>query len=237
MLLNDQSHGDFLECNPVSSFGEESTSSLSSSTRPVPSKSDKITVHLVAGETQRRASMARAVFASGHHAEVYATITELLEHRPQAGLVFIDESEKSSAAIACDAFTSAGLWLPVIGVGETVAPERIVQGMKAGAVEFLIGSFTPNTISRKISDCAKEAELQHTLRLRRAQAKVMLEKLSTREREVLDKLITGLSNKEIARSLNISPRTVEIHRMKMMGKLGANSAAEAIRMRIESELG
>ena len=57
--------------------------------------------------------------------------------------------------------------------------------------------------------------------------------LSPREREVLDWLTRGCSNKVIARELTISPRTVEIHRANMMSKLGARHSAEAIRLRLE----
>ena len=65
-----------------------------------------------------------------------------------------------------------------------------------------------------------------------SQAKIA--KLSGREREVLEYLSEGHSNKMIARELEISPRTVEIHRANMMHKIGANHAAEAVRIRIES---
>ena len=51
---------------------------------------------------------------------------------------------------------------------------------------------------------------------------------------MLDWLSEGCSNKAIARNLEISPRTVEIHRANMMDKLGANHAAEAVRLRIEA---
>jgi DNA-binding NarL/FixJ family response regulator len=57
-----------------------------------------------------------------------------------------------------------------------------------------------------------------------------------REREVLERLTKGYSNKAIARELEISPRTVEIHRMKMMGKLGARHAADAVRCSLEAML-
>lgn len=60
--------------------------------------------------------------------------------------------------------------------------------------------------------------------------------LSAREREVLDWLADGSSNKVIARELDISPRTVEIHRANMMNKLGANHAAEAVRLKLEAKI-
>ncbi|WP_246449656.1 response regulator transcription factor [Qipengyuania soli] len=60
--------------------------------------------------------------------------------------------------------------------------------------------------------------------------------LSTREREVLDWLAEGCSNKLIASEMSISPRTVEIHRAKMMSKLGADHVSQAVRLRMEANL-
>jgi DNA-binding CsgD family transcriptional regulator len=68
------------------------------------------------------------------------------------------------------------------------------------------------------------------------EARGRIASLSTREREVLHWLAEGSSNKNIARELDISPRTVEIHRANMMAKLGAKHAAEAVRLRIESDM-
>ena len=81
---------------------------------------------------------------------------------------------------------------------------------------------------------AREADAQRQQRARAAEARQRISRLSMREREVLDRLAEGCSNKAIARELEISPRTVEIHRMKMMGKLGARHAAEAVRLRLEA---
>ena len=61
-------------------------------------------------------------------------------------------------------------------------------------------------------------------------------RLSKRERQVLELLARGSSNKLIARELSISPRTVEIHRANMLNKIGANHTSEAIRIAIEASL-
>jgi FixJ family two-component response regulator len=68
------------------------------------------------------------------------------------------------------------------------------------------------------------------------EARDRISTLSAREREVLDWLAEGSSNKAIARELDISPRTVEIHRANMMTKLGARHAAEAVRLKLEAKL-
>ena len=73
-------------------------------------------------------------------------------------------------------------------------------------------------------------------RRRMIEARNRISNLSRREREVLDWLAEGSSNKAIARELEISPRTVEIHRANMMSKLGARHAAEAVRLKLEAQI-
>ena len=80
------------------------------------------------------------------------------------------------------------------------------------------------------------AEQFGAARRRMIEARDRISTLSTREREVLDWLAEGSSNKAIARELDISPRTVEIHRANMMNKLGVRHAAEAVRLRLEAKL-
>ncbi|MFZ9396883.1 MAG: response regulator transcription factor, partial [Erythrobacter sp.] len=70
-------------------------------------------------------------------------------------------------------------------------------------------------------------------RRRMIEARQRIANLSAREREVLDWLSAGSSNKSIARELEVSPRTIEIHRANMMLKLGARHAAEAVRLKLE----
>ncbi|MES2698317.1 MAG: LuxR C-terminal-related transcriptional regulator, partial [Pseudomonadota bacterium] len=82
------------------------------------------------------------------------------------------------------------------------------------------------------SDGGRHAEARRRL----IEARQRLGMLSRREREVLDWLSEGCSNKAIARTLEISPRTLEIHRANMMDKLGATHAADAVRLRMDARI-
>ena len=105
-----------------------------------------------------------------------------------------------------------------------------VRAMKAGAVDFIEKPFTSevilNSLDMALSRLAAPSEQDPTATA--AVAKLAL--LSPREREVLEGLLAGLPNKTIAYDLTISPRTVEIHRARVMDKMGARSLSELVRL-------
>ena len=111
---------------------------------------------------------------------------------------------------------------------------QVVEAIQAGALDFLQLPLTEDELRRMIAHVHSDAGRHAEARRRLIDARRRIGTLSRREREVLDWLSEGCSNKAIARELEISPRTVEIHRANMMDKLGANHAAEAVRLRLEA---
>jgi two-component system, LuxR family, response regulator FixJ len=103
-----------------------------------------------------------------------------------------------------------------------------VQAMKLGAHDFIEKPFDPDVLLKSVRDAltagAKPAAATDPAILR------CLELLTPREREVLEQLVIGRSNKMIARELTISPRTVEIHRARVMEKIGAESLSQLVRI-------
>lgn len=108
-----------------------------------------------------------------------------------------------------------------------------VQAMKAGATDFLEKPYQPavllDAVRRGLRFSFETAGPAHN-------AREMIARLSPREVEVLNGLMAGGSNKRIARQLNVSPRTVEMHRAKMMERLGVRSLPEALRVAHEAGL-
>jgi FixJ family two-component response regulator len=196
---------------------------------------ERVTLHVLDSDSARRAQLARLAFAAGHHAEIYAHADELLSHAPAGGLVLAqDEPVGEGITNLVSAMMRAGQWLPIIAIAEAPTIDAVVAAIKAGALDYLTVPEQIAPLNEAVARSAREAEAQRQQRARAAEARQRISRLSMREREVLDRLAEGCSNKAIARELEISPRTVEIHRMKMMGKLGARHAAEAVRLRIEA---
>jgi two-component system response regulator FixJ len=104
-----------------------------------------------------------------------------------------------------------------------------VRAMKAGAVDFIEKPFATPTILASVEAALSRVESTGQRDPVTQAALARLELLSPREREVLEGLLAGLPNKTIAYDLAISPRTVEIHRARVMDKMGAHSLSELIR--------
>jgi two-component system response regulator FixJ len=128
---------------------------------------------------------------------------------------------------------SSGLPLIVItGHGDV---SLAVQAMKAGAIDFIEKPFAADAILVSLDAAfarlaTPPAERDPTV----VAAAGKLGLLSPREREVLDGLLAGLPNKSIAYDLGISPRTVEIHRARVMDKMGARSLSELVRLALDA---
>ena len=197
----------------------------------------KAILHFIDPSTRHRAELARVGFALGHHSEVYTDLSELSTHPPRDGIVIArDMPAEGGLPVILDRLGRLGIWLPVIAVDEDPSPRRIVEAIKAGALDYLSLPLDPNRLERCLLRIEKEAETFGEARRRMIEARDRIETLSAREREVLDWLAEGSSNKTIARELDISPRTVEIHRANMMSKLGARHAAEAVRLKLEAQM-
>jgi two-component system, LuxR family, response regulator FixJ len=106
-----------------------------------------------------------------------------------------------------------------------------VRAMKHGALDFIEKPFDVDALIASI-----RAALEHRARPGGAceEAAERLARLTGREREVLEELVIGRSNKEIARTLDISPRTVEVHRARVMEKMEAQSLSQLVRLALSA---
>jgi two-component system, LuxR family, response regulator FixJ len=108
-----------------------------------------------------------------------------------------------------------------------------VEAMQHGAFDFLQKPFRDQDLLDRIQRAiVKDGELRQSLG-EHSRIKAHLETLTPREREVLDLMTQGKQNKSIAQDLGVSPRTVEIHRARVMEKMNAHSVAELVRMMLD----
>ncbi|MGB3711081.1 MAG: LuxR C-terminal-related transcriptional regulator [Erythrobacter sp.] len=197
----------------------------------------KASLHFIDSDSRQRAELARVGFSLGHHSEVYGDLSELSSHPPRDGIIIArDAPEEGGVATILERLGKLGIWLPLIAVESDPQPRRIVEAIKAGALDYLSLPLDPERFKRCLARTDREAEEFGSARRRMIEARDRIESLSGREREVLEWLTEGSSNKAIARELDISPRTVEIHRANMMTKLGARHPAEAVRLKLEAKL-
>lgn len=124
--------------------------------------------------------------------------------------------------------------LPVVVVTGHGDVAMAVQAMRAGAVDFIEKPFDEEALLASVQNALSQAEEAHQSLDAKAAIQRSLDRLTPREREVFDQLIIGHANKVVARALDCSPRTVEIHRARVMEKMEATSIAQLVRMALSA---
>jgi len=125
---------------------------------------------------------------------------------------------------------SAGIRIPVIFITGHGDIPMSVRAMKAGAVEFLTKPFRDQDLLDAISQALERDRTLRTQHAEMAELRRRFEHLTPREREVMELVVSGLLNKQIAARLNISEITVKLHRHQVMEKMKAESLAELVRI-------
>ncbi len=196
------------------------------------SKTD-FTVHIVDDEEAVRKSLAFMLTMNGFAVRMHQSATEFLDFAPSArDAVLITDlrmPDMSGVDLIRKLATVNGAIRPVVITGHGDVP-MAVEAMRAGAVDFIEKPFDDTLIIEAIhraaeglTPAASEGEDVNTVKAR-------IDSLSERERQVLSAVVAGLPNKAIAYDLDISPRTVEVHRANVMAKMAAKSLPELVRM-------
>lgn len=191
---------------------------------------------LIDGNFRRRAAISHALAGCNVHVEPFEDIAEITYRWPRSGAILVADDGHGIEDLI-EHMTDHGQWLPVIGFSEGPDTGRVVKAVLAGALDYLEWPCDTAKIMTAIGLAESAAGSIGSLRLREARARSRVQKLTRREREVLEGVADGLSNRLIGERLRISPRTVEIHRANMLNKMGASHTSEAIRIAIEASLG
>ena len=172
----------------------------------------------------------------GLEATLYASAQEFLAawQPAQPGCLVLDIRMPGMSGLELQQqLNLRGAVVPVIFMTGHGDIPMAVEAMQHGAFDFLQKPFRDQDLLDRIQRAiARDAELRVSLG-EHARIKSYLETLTPREREVLDLMTQGKQNKAIAQDLGVSPRTVEIHRARVMEKMNAQSVAELVRMMLD----
>ena len=201
---------------------------------------DERIVHVVDDDPAFLRSMEALLDSAGFATRTYDSALAVLKAASQLseGCVLLDVQMPGMNGLELQAnLNERGIRLPVIVMTGQGDLATAVRAMKAGAVDFVEKPFDDDllltTIETALATAAGRAFRERTI----ADATALIALLSPRERQVLEGILAGRSTKMIGHDLGISPRTVEIHRARMLERLRTRSMAEAIRLAVMAGLG
>lgn len=186
-------------------------------------------VYIVGSDSEERKTLVASLSAIGAEAWPLSSGAELIEivDRLAPGCVLLDFTSCLPGMGTLDALVTRAPGWPVIGLGNSGSLAIAVEAMKRGAADFLCKPATQVQLAAALAPLW--GKLQSAIEADEARqfAKDKVTRLTTREFDVILALVAGKANKCAAYQLGISVRTVEMHRARIMAKLGVRSLSEA----------
>jgi len=196
------------------------------------------TVFVVDDDQASRDSLRWLIESVGLRVETFASARELLDnYNPdRSGCMVLDVRMPGMSGLDLfDRLAARRIAPPTIIITGHGDVPMAVRALKAGVIDFIEKPFNDQVLL----DCiqrALERDTEHRhQQTRREATSAKLALLTPREREVMDMLVAGLHNRDIAARLGISIKTVEAHRAKVMDKMQADSMSDLVRMALESD--
>lgn len=196
---------------------------------------NKISLALIDPDARRRASVAYALLHMDLHLEPFESSAEIPLNWDGADAVLLHD-EPGALAEVINWMRDSDMWLPVLVYAEAVVPAHIVRAVQGGASDYLVWPFDHADLRQALVRAGEHSHCSMSSKRREFYARGAIAKLTRRERQVLEGMTNGLPNREIGRILDISPRTVEIHRANLLRRMGVQHSSEAIRIAIEAGL-
>ena len=199
---------------------------------------DEPLIHIVDDEESVRKSASFLLRIAGFDTRTYPSGTAFLREVKSAppGCILLDIRMPEMDGLQRE-LNSLGMKMPVVVLTGHGDISIAVQAMKAGAVDFLEKPFEKEHLLDAIAAAFTRMKNADDSDVAQREAMLRVEALSPREQDVLRGLVRGHPNKTIAFDLGISPRTIEVHRANLMGKLKARNLSEALRIAFAAGLG
>jgi FixJ family two-component response regulator len=191
------------------------------------------TIFVVDDDAAVRRSLTRLLRSAGWNAEAFASADDFLERAPITGpgCVLLDVNMPGMTGLELQArMSEAGIPLPVVFLTGKGDIPMSVNAMKHGAVDFLVKPVEENVLFQALEQAIRRQAAEAAIRQGRDSIMSRLARLSEREREVLEGVLQGRLNKQIAFDLGIAEKTVKAHRGKVMEKMEAHTIAELVHL-------
>lgn len=190
-------------------------------------------VHIVDDDPAVRRALGRLLGAHGHACEAWETAEAFLARQPSSapGCAIVDLRLPGASGLDLQArLAGRADGLPVIFLTGRGDVATSVQAMKGGAVDFLTKPVEPAALLAAVEAALVRARAARDAREAETGREARLARLTPREREVLDGVVEGRLNKQIAADLGIAEKTIKVHRARVMQKLEAKSLADLVRL-------
>ncbi len=188
-------------------------------------------VYVVDDDEAMRDSLVWLLESHGYGVQAYPSAEAFLAAFDEAmrGCVVLDVRMPGMSGLELhEALIARRSALPVVFITGHGDVPMAVSALKKGAVDFIEKPFGDRDMLRLVEQCLEMERTRRDTHLHEAEARRRVETLTEREREVLDLVVAGRLNKQIADGLGISVKTVEVHRARVMEKMGVGSVAELV---------
>jgi FixJ family two-component response regulator len=190
-------------------------------------------VYVVDDDAGVRKALKRLLSAAGFEVVCYASAAEYLEEddRSQVGCLLLDVAMPGITGLDLqEALATSGSERSIVFITGQGDVPKSVQAMKAGAVDFLTKPLDDEKLLTAVRTAIEKDRRARLSRDQRQSIEQRLATLTLREREVLEHVVSGQLNKQIAANLGTVEKTIKVHRGRVMAKMGVDSVAELVRV-------
>lgn len=198
---------------------------------PRPPSLPSHTVFVVDDDASVRRSLGRLLKSAGHPVEIFASADEFLQrqHYDGVGCLVLDVQMPGLNGIELQrTLAQKDYCLPIIFITGHGDIPMSVRAMKSGAVDFLPKPFNDDVLLKAIDQALARCSQERDTRAEVADIRNRLATLTPREHEVLEHVVTGKLNKQIAADLGAAEKTIKVHRGRVMQKMKVQSVAELV---------
>ncbi len=200
----------------------------------------KETVYIVDDDEVVRRSLSRLVESAHLCTQAFSDAPTFLEQArfDQVACLVVDLKMPGMSGLELlKELEARDIDLPAIVITAFGDIPQAVESLKTGALDFIQKPFNDEVLLGRISEALEKSRQNFTLRAEKERVQQRLKRLTPRETEVMQLLVLGSTSKEVGLQLNISRKTVDIHRSRIMHKLEADSIAQLVRMVMLTEEG